>query len=56
MANMTLGNLLSVLITGAATIMPMVVPLIPPPYNLAASAVIAAIGAVYHLFQPVPKK
>ena len=47
-------NLFTVLGSAAATIVPMVVPIIPPPYNLAASAVIAAVSAVFHLFRPSP--
>lgn len=54
MLGMSIGNLLTILAGVAGTIAPMLTSVIPPPYNVAASAVVAAISAVYHLFAPSP--
>jgi len=49
-----LTTLLTIIATGLGAVLPMVLPLIPPPYNLAASWIIAALGSIYHLYQPSP--
>ena len=50
----SIGNLLTIIVTGVATIAPLVLPFIPPPYNIAVSGVLASLGALYHLFATPP--
>ena len=49
-------NLCTIIASAGAGAAPLVTSIIPPPYNIAVSGVITAIGSLYHLFQPVPVK
>lgn len=52
---MTNRNYLTALLTGALAIVPQFIHFLPPDVATAATAGIAFVGAIYHLFQPTPK-
>lgn len=39
---------------GVVTALPMVVNVLPPPYNVAATMVLGFATSLYHLYQPAP--
>lgn len=51
---MDFKHLLTVAATAIGTAAPIATVLIPPPFNILASAAIAAGGAVYHLYEEPP--
>lgn len=51
----TFPNWLTIVLTGLATATPQILPFIPQPYGVIASAVISAAGATAHLFMQPPK-
>jgi len=54
LTNMTIGQLATTIGTGIIAILPIVVPLIPPPYNIVVSAFITFVGSAWHLYQTPP--
>jgi hypothetical protein len=52
--NITIPNWVTVLIAAGATALPTFISSLPLEYAAVASAVIAALASIYHLYQPVP--
>ena len=52
---MGVASIISLAATFFATLLPHVIPLIPPAYASVVSSGIAVASAVYHLWQPSPR-
>lgn len=50
----TLPAWLTLAVTFIATAAPLVLPALPLPYQALASALIATLASIYHLYQPPP--
>lgn len=54
MGSLSFLHIVSILATVGGTVLPQLLPMVPKPYADAISAVVAAVGAIFHLYLPSP--